>query len=331
MNYHQLTERERYQIEFMLQRGRTKAEIAKELKRHRSTIYREIARHSLELLNEGIVYDAIPAQGMAEASRREACEARYKVRGELKEYFEQKLEYQWSPEQIAGRYNLQCGQKVIGKSSIYRFIAKDYADCFGEGYFTKLRFYNPKRRKKVRYARKPRGERRSIRERSTTCEERKECGHFERDLMEGVRGKKAVLVIADRKSRKVFLRMVNRASSVVHAATITSLAQETKRSVTNDNGYEFVPRDLFEAEATLGSKIYYCDPHSPWQRGTVENTIGLLRQYLPKRKDLSRVTPRKLKEIEDLLNNRPRKILNFKTPSEMYFEETKEKDLHSAS
>lgn len=165
------------------------------------------------------------------------------------------------------------------------------------------------------------GERRSIRERPVECDSRENIGHLERDLMEGRRGKKAVLVIADRKARKVWLRFVNRKSQVVHKATRSALRNQKIKSLTNDNGHEFLPRDIKKAEDDLKTKIFYSDPHSPWQRGTVENSIGLLRQYLPKRKDMSDVTPSKLKKIEYLLNHRPRKILNFRTPSEIYLQE----------
>lgn len=319
MKYRQLTSKERYQIEFLIARGKSRAEIARELNRHRSTITRELRRNSLETAFEGIVYDAVPADGLAKDRRTEACEQRYKVKGKTLEYFEEKIFSGWSPEQIAGRLNIESDAPVVSRSSVYRFIEKDREDMFSKNYCRHLRFFRKKRRKQKRGSLVPRGDRRSIRERPAACEARMELGHLERDMMEGVRGKKAVLVIADRKSRRVWLRLADRNSSSVHRATLTRLKGENFKTITNDNGYEFLPKSLRKVEGELGAPIYFSDPHSPWQRGTVENCIGLLRQYFPKRKDLTDVTSRELRKVENLLNNRPRKILNFKTPAEMYF------------
>lgn len=323
MTYCQLTERERYQIEFLLARGKRPAAIAKEIKRHRSTIIREIKRNSLETIC-GSCYDATPAHGLAKDRRREACEARYKLKGRVRKYFESRLKRRWSPEQIAGRLNLEQGEKLISKSSIYRAIAKDREDYLGQRYYQKLRRFKVKRnRRSVRPSYESRGCRRSIRERSEECDSRQVVGHVERDLMEGVRGKKAVLVVADRKTRRVRLALVMRNAASVQNAMQRIVKHESLKSITNDNGWEFKPASIPIAEKKLRTKIYYCDPRSPWQRGTVENAIGLLRQYFPKRSDFTNLSQRKLKRVEDLLNDRPRKILNFKTPSEIYFEQLK--------
>jgi len=230
MNYRQLTQRERYQIEFLLALGKSKADIAKELNRHRSTIFREIKRNSLEVFDGGPEYDPGPAHLIAKERRVEVCERRYKVKGPIKDYFVEKLARDWSPEQIAGRYNLENGRQVISRSSIYRFVEKNKSEMFSEGFFKKLRFYTPKRRKKVRRQDpRPGGTKRSVRERPIQCDERAECGHFERDLMEGKRGRKAVLVVVDRKSRKVFLRFVKRKSDVVQKSTMEALQSEKIR------------------------------------------------------------------------------------------------------
>lgn len=322
MRYHQLTEKERYQIEYLISRGKNYSEIAVELGRHRSTIKREINRNSLELHDGNVVYDAVPAHGIARDRRKESCENRFKLKGEVRDYFEEKIALRWSPDIIAGRLEIERGKKLIHRSSIYRFIENDRLDDLGKCYFTKLpRFGKRRRGLKRKSSERPRGKRRSIRERTKSCESRRQLGHFERDLMEGLRGKKAVLVFADRKSRKISLSLVHRNSRSVQQSSRSFVNKQCikVKSITNDNGYEFKPRSITAVEKKLKTKLFYCDPGSPWQRGTVENAIGILRNYFPKRTDFTNLSVRKLKKVENLINDRPRKILKYKTPSEIYF------------
>lgn len=322
MSYHQLTTKQRYQIAYLISRRKSYAEIAREIGCHRSTVKREIDRNSLKLYDGSMEYDAVPAQSIARERRKESCEIRFKLRGSLQDYFKEKLDEGWSPDLIAGCLRVSRGKKVIHRSSIYRFIANDKERIDGNGYYKKLPRYGKRRRgaPKPRTG-EPRGKRRSIRERTKECELRRKIGHVERDLMEGLRGKKAVLVIADRKSRKIYLNFVQRNSKSVQRSTHQFIkSQPIKiKSVTNDNGYEFYPGSIRECEKKLNTKIFYCDPGAPWQRGTVENSIGILRNYFPKRTDFNSISRYKLKKVEHLINSRPRKILNYKTPSEIYF------------
>lgn len=323
--YRQLTTPERYQIAYLSSRQKNYSEIARELGRHRSTIKREVDRNSLELYDKCCHYDAVPAVSITRERRKEGCANRFRIKGELKMYLEEKLENGWSPDLIAGVLHQVYGRSVVHRSSIYRFIANDKEQVDGQRYYTKLPRFGKRRRGSKRCTPlKPRGERRSLRERSKGCNARREVGHFERDLMEGLRGKKAVLVIADRKSRKIWLSLVYRKSKSVQRSTEAFAKSQSIRikSITNDNGHEFYPISISKSEEKLKAKIFYCDPGSPWQRGTVENVIGLLRNHFPKRTDFTNLSKYKLKKVEDLLNNRPRKILNYKTPSEIYFSQT---------
>jgi IS30 family transposase len=296
------------------------------LGRHRSTIKREINRNSLGLYDGTLNYDAVPAQSIAQERRKEGCEGRFKVKDNILDFFEEKIAIGWSPDVIAGRLNMESGKKVIHRSSIYRFIENDRMQFPSKRYFEQLPRFGKRRRGSAR--RSPgtsRGKRRSIRERTKGCETRRQIGHFERDLMEGLRGKSAVLVFADRKSRKISLSLVHRNSASVQKSSLSFVKRQREkvRSITNDNGFEFKPTSITRAEKKLRTKFYYCDPGCPWQRGTVENVIGILRHYFPKRTDFTNLSKYKLKKVENLLNNRPRKILKYKTPSEIYFSQSR--------
>lgn len=319
MNYHQLTEKERYRMEIYLGQGFSKAAIAKALGKHRSTIYRELRRNSIELHDRTRTYDAVPAQAIAKERRIEGCEYRYKVRGAVLALLRKGLRAELSPEIIAGRLTLELGQKIISASSIYRYLHREIHRYPSERLDRLLPRYNLYRqRRKCRRAISERtGLRRSIRERSKSCDLRAEVGHFERDLMEGKRGSQALLVVIDRKSRKIALELVKRRPKSVHVATKRVLRRMGgAKSLTNDNGYEFISSRKKENE--LGVRIYFTDPSSPWQRGSVENVIGMIRKYFPKKQSLSSVRPEQVRKIEVKLNKRPRKILNFETPDDIF-------------
>jgi IS30 family transposase len=305
------------------------SEIAEFVGVHRSTVYREIERNSLEIQGfAGPIYEAVPAIGITRARRTEGCELRYKVKGKAKDYVTEKLKLGWSPEQISGRAKLEMAFR-ISFSSIYRFIDKDRQDYGGIGLCKELRRYTPKRKrrpkKRICHGRKG-APKKGIRERSEKADLRSEMGHFERDLMEGARKRsRAVLVISDRRSRRVILRFVEKSGIAVQRLTARIFKEKAikkiKKSLTNDNGSEFIPAISPKSEKDLGVPVYFCDPCSPWQRGSVENAIGLLRQYIPKKYDFSKMTGAQLRKFENKLNNRPRKVLKYRTPAEIYFNE----------
>lgn len=322
MSYHQLTEKERHRIEVYLSQGRSKAWIAQSLGKHRSSIYREIKRNSLEMWNEPLpTYDAIPAESITKERRIEACRSRYKVRGNILATLRKGLSEKLSPEQIASSLARENGSWVVSTSSIYRYLIRDARDFSGLELYKALPRYGSKRTRRVPRQRPLGRKRRSFRERPKSCETRSVNGHFERDLMEGKKRSKAVLVMIDRRSRLVRLEFVMRKAEEVHCATKKLMRGLGAKSITNDNGFEFDMARGVEKE--LGLKIYFTDPGSPWQRGSVENVIGLLRRYFPKHRDLSSITRKELKEIEAKFNHLPRKILKFKTPSEIYYGQKK--------
>ena len=136
--------------------------------------------------------------------------------------------------------------------------------------------------------------------------------------MEGKRSTPAMLTIVDRKSRFTLIKKLNsKKSDEVNSATLKLMKKYLCKSMTNDNGVEF--GKFWKLETKLKSKVYYCRPMSPWERGTVENTIGLMRQVFKKGEDYSSIKNKEIKLIQDLLNHRPRKILNYKTPYEVMY------------
>ena len=314
MNYEQLTLDERYHIQVYLKAGCTQAEIASRLGRHPSTISRERRR------NRGYreVYLAQTAARRSHQRRVAKGEKCRKIRGQLKDLVEQKLRLSWSPEQISGRLRLELGIQV-SHETIYQHVLRDSRLKGFLRYCLRFAGYKHHRFKKSRMAERTRQRKNWLDQRPTAANERTEIGHWERDCIVGTRGSSVLLTIVDRRSRYTRIRHVPRQTAAdVAKATLSALAphRRVNKSVTNDNGTEFQRDESLQTE--LGVPIFFTEPSSPWQRGTVENMNGLIRQYVPKRTnfdELPRWTPQAL---EETLNFRPRKILGFRTPHENF-------------
>ena len=227
----------------------------------------------------------------------------------------ERLECKWSPEQISNRLRLE-GEAEISSETIYKFIDEDRK--LGGDLWTHLR--RSQRRRKRRFpSTERRGTIRSARplsERPKAAESRKQKGHWERDLMVGKGQKSAVLVVTDRKSRfNKFRKLDGKFAKKVTTQTIVALRGLPKKSISNDRGQEFSDHKGYERKVKV--KVFFCDPYSSYQRGTNENRIGTLRQYLPKKMDLKDLTNEKLQKIEFEINNRPMKCLDWLTPYEV--------------
>ena len=311
MKYHQLTLDERYQIQAYLHIGKSKDEISVLLNRHRSTIYREVRRHTWR---NG--YRAKPAQRVSDYTRR-MLKFSYKLDPLTIYLIQWGLNIGFSPEQIAQR--LWREQKIsISHETIYRYVWWNKKE--GGNLYKNLRNW---RRRRRRFPREQRvrstiADRRNIAERPKNVEQRSQIGHWERDLMLGSNRRKAVLALVERKSRYVLLRKLERKTAkCTKASTIRALRGKKRLTLTNDNGTEFAAH---KAESSkLGIPIYFTNPYTASERGTCENTIGLARQYLPKRFDIDNTTHESLRTVEKMLNDRPRKCLNFKTPNEVFY------------
>jgi len=310
MNYHQLTQQERYQIEAGIALGLSILEISKRLGRHRSTLFRELKRNA-HITREG--YSALYSQAQYE-QRRGACRRRFLIRGALKRYIDERMHVQWSPEQIAGRRRLEQ-RSSIGVETIYRYLYREKLK--GNVLWMNLRHARSSGRKRrfksLRwpcYLSRP-----GLDKRPTVVEKRKRFGDFERDLIVGAQRQGYLLTIVDRKTKLTRIVKLNHPrAEPVHKATVDALRGLKVRSLTNDNGFEFT--DYKQTAKALKAPVFFTRPYAAWERGTVENTNKLIRQYFPKQMNLKEIPHENIKMVEMVLNYRPRKLLGFRTPIE---------------
>jgi IS30 family transposase len=320
MSYRHLTMDERNVIYRMQFQGYSDAEIARCLGCHRSTIGRECKRNS----NVEGRYDPGHAQTRTHSRRRAHLRRPKTGAPRLMEYVAQRLREHWSPEQIAGRLATCPPAGLEGLSishtTIYRWIWSDPE---------RAREFRPFLRIASKPCRKPYGKpsrqgqilgKRSIEERPAAANERTRLGDWEGDTMVGKGRRGFILTCVDRASRYTIARKIEACAAEPVAQqlqqTIRRLPAEKRQSLTLDNGREFA-RPL-ELEKKLDLPIYFAHPYPSWERGTNENTKGLLRQYLPKGTDLTQVTPAQLSACVRQLNHRPRKCLGFQTAFEVF-------------
>ena len=310
MKYSQLTQEQRYQIAALLKMEHSKDEIARVLEVDRSTIYREVKR------NRGKRgYRPKQAHQLALA-RRAKTTARISPSDRLR--IEDKLGQDWSPEQIAGRFRKDG--LLVSHERIYQHI---YADKRTGGTLWQHLRCQKKRRKRAG-GRDRRGlipNRVSIDERPEIVDQRKRLGDWEGDTIIGAGHKGAVLTLVERKSGYTLMGQLPRKEAQrVAQQTVRLLKPMPIKSLTVDNGKEFAMHQQIAAQT--GAAIYFAHPYSSWERGTNENTNGLIRQYLPKNQPLDDVHEPELNQIMLKLNQRPRKRLDYQTPFEVLFEES---------
>jgi len=309
---------EREEISRGIAAGRSIRGIAQSLGRSPSTICREIAR------NGGLrAYRAMRAdkQAWERALRPKRC--RLALHGRLRWRVAQKLALQWSPQQIAGwlkrQYPDDPGMQ-ISHEAIYRSLFIQSRGVLKKELMVHLRTRRQMRHPKG--ARTGRGHGQivdmvSIRKRPAEAEDRAVPGHWEGDLLTGA-GDTHIATLVERHSRFTMLvKLARKDSATVVAALaqqIGRLPEELRRSLTWDQGKEMAGHKNFTLATDV--QVYFCDPRSPWQRGSNENTNGLLRQYLPRGTDLSRLSQKQLDAIALRLNQRPRKTLGFETPAD---------------
>jgi IS30 family transposase len=323
--YRRLTRADRYQIERYLAAGKRTRWISDQLGFHRSNIYREINRGKIRKGIKGGKqkgeYSALEAHRRFKDrnyDRLGVSYKGYKIKGWVEDQIIIKLNEGWSPEQIAHRLKMEK-EISISHEGIYKFILS----CKKRGgeLHKCLRLY---RKRKRRFKRRNRywalqfKRRKSIEDRPEEANQRIEQGHWERDLMLGKRKSGGgVLTIVDRKSHYTLLkRLQTTLASETNMQTAVSIKSSKLPCITltNDNGHEF--GEFWNLEKELDVPIYFTHPLCPWERGTVENTIGLLRQFIPKGTDLNQIDEKDISELQETINSRPRKALGFKTPHE---------------
>lgn len=306
MNYTHLTQEERYQISTLLREGFSKRYIAWRLNRSPSTISREIARNRAR--------NGYFAQHAHKLARRRHCPNPKRIPYDTWVQVIAYLDLQWSPEQIASHVS-------VSLHSIYRFIQQDKSR--GGVLFHNLRFRNQRKRKYGSI--ETRGQltnRKSIHDRPAEIEQRSRFGDLEIDTIVGKNHQQSLVSIVDRKTGYLWLKKCStRKAEEVCQATIRLLEpiKAHLKTITADNGKEFSLHEYAAQE--LDIDWYFADLYSAWQRGTNENTNGLIRQYIRKGSDLNDYTDAYIAEITQRLNHRPRKRLGFKSPSQVLWQQ----------
>jgi transposase, IS30 family len=318
--YRQLTLEERRTIFRLLNAKVPIEEIATQLGRHRATIYREISRNLFRDVKEYRGYYPLTADDSARQRRQRRRKLIQDAR--LRRHVTEMLARWWSPEQIVGRLKHATVEARVSHETIYQFVYSP------EGHALQLHRHllRARRLRRRRFGRKPRSPKiplpRTIGQRPVEIGQRRELGDWEADLLifRRAHGTANLTSLVERQSRLVRLvpNRDRRSHSVVAAIgdTLMSLPAAARRTITFDRGSEFLGYD--HLARAHGIDAYFCDPHAPWQKGTVENTNGRLRRYLPGELDLAMITPVHLNEIESRMNTTPRKCLGFQTPLEAF-------------
>ncbi len=313
MTYRQITYEERYTLGLLRREGLCPAEIARVVGRHRSTILREIRRNRSH--SDGSYRPQLAdwyARGRRSISRRNR---RFATSDWTR--VEQLLHEDWSPEQVAG-WLRRHGQLEISHETIYRYVWEDMR--LGGVLHTHLRGARKQRRKRYRsYDSRGRvAGKRPIDTRPAAVESRIQVGHWETDTVLG-EGRPCVLSMVERKTGYLALaKLKARTTAEVNRRTLHLIRKQPRpvRTITADNGTEFHNYAAIERMTT--ARFYFATPHHSWERGTNENTNGLIRQYLPKRQSMAAVTQHDCNAIARKLNTRPRKRLGYRTPEECY-------------
>lgn len=310
-----LTQAQRYHIEAYKKAGYSNSEIARDLGVHPSTIGRELKRNSSPIRQR---YGAKVAQEISSLRKSVNSRANKKFKNELEDLVVQYIERDWSPEQVSATLRIKHGLS-LSFVRIYQHIESDRQN--GGALHTHLRFYGKKRR--VKYGKKSKvriKERVSISERPSIVDEKTRIGDFEIDTIIGKGKQGAITTIVDRASSfvKISIPTSKRAEDIERETTRLMLPyKKTTHTITSDNGLEFANHKAIAN--TLDCEYYFCHPYSSWERGLNEYTNGLIRQYFPKGSSFTDITPKKIQEVENKLNHRPRKTLGWKTPYEVFY------------
>lgn len=321
MSYKHFTTKERFELSALLKTNRlSQKEIAKELSKSESAISREISRNN----SEDDRY--IPGEAIQKTKERYwlANQRFRKIENneELEKYIISRLKKHWSPEQIAGRLKEKNNQRtIIHHETIYQYIYNKnpklikYLRCkkgkYRRRYGTKIR---ENRREKAKLAN------RRIDKRPKIIEDRKRIGDWEGDTIVGEEKTKHILTHVERKSGYLLADKLERATAEETAkktiARFKKLPKKKRYSCTYDNGNTFAGYESTEKQLCMD--IYFAYPYHSWERGTNENTNGLLREFFPKKTPFAKIRQRDIDQAVKLINNRPRKRLSYLTPHEVF-------------
>lgn len=315
--YEQLKLEERCEIARLYRAGQSLRQIASAMDRAASTVARELKRN----IGSG---GYVPGYADEMAWSRRWRGSRLVRQLPLREFVLEHLAMGWSPEQVAGRLALGDYNMRISHESIYRFIYAQYARTKDGGW----RHYLPRAKFKRGFRGRKGGgssihikDRRPIHERPQEVQSRKEYGHWEADLMMFSDKKHNLLVAQERKSRFIKLALQENKKSENIAARLLSwfkpMPQQLRQTLTQDNGTEFSLHH--KLNTSINMQTYFCNPHSPWQKGGIENMNGRLRRFLPLKTDITTLKQHDIAMLEKIINSTPRKCLGFKTPAELFY------------
>ena len=314
MPYTHLSQDERDTIAVLRGEGRSLRFIAKKIKRDPGTLSRELKRNGAPV-HTGYY---LPHKAHERAVKRNSERAkRQRLKDpRLRGYVRRRIKADWSPELTAGRWSILHPENPISHEAVYQWIyedARDLIPCLMRAH---------KKRERRGYSRKHTKShipnRISISQRPKTVEKRRVAGHWETDTAVSRQSKAALQITVERKTR--YTHLAKLPAKTAHCMKVgltrrmSRVQQRLRSSITYDNGTENTDHE--ETNRTLGTKSYFCEPYHSWEKGTVENTIGIVRRFLPKKTDFAIVSSKDIRKIERWLNNRPRKCLNFKTPAE---------------
>ena len=309
--YKQLAREQRYQIEALLKAGKTQAAIADTIGVDAATISRELKRNRGQRGYRGGQADGF-------ADQRRQGKQKDQITSETWAWVDQLLREDWSPEQISGWLAENEGVS-ISHEWIYQYIYEDKRQ--GGNLHSHLRCQKARRKRYGSNDRRGRIRGRvSIEERPGVVDDRTRIGDWEADTVIGKQGGPVLVTLVERKSRFSLIALAwDKSATAVKESILTVFKPVANQvhTVTYDNGKEFAYHQEISKE--LDSEAYFAHPYHSWERGLNENTNGLIRQYLPKGIDLRGVSSKTVRQIENKLNNRPRKCLGFKTPNEVFY------------
>lgn len=318
--YKHLNSEERDLIAVLKSKGYSLRAMAKKLQRDPGTLSRELRRNAPPV-HQGY-YLSHKAHDRALKRNQESHQRARLKSAELRCYVSQKLQNDWSPELIAGRWNRCHPSLAISHEAIYQWVYSDARHLIPH----LVRAH--KKRLRRGYSRKHRKthipERVSIQSRPKNVEERRQSGHWETDTAVSRQSRAALQISVERKTRYTKLaKLCSKAARPMSNALnrrLSRLPQTLRRTITYDNGSENV--EHVRTNRILGTQSYFCEPFHSYEKGTVENTVGIVRRFFPKKTDFAIIQPVIIKRLERWINHRPRKCLNFQTPAEVFYTET---------
>jgi IS30 family transposase len=313
-----LTKEERDKISILHAESKSKADIARILGRHRSVITKELKKET-SVFYRG-KYLGSQSHGNVERKWKKSHKQIRMNSQVIQEYVIEKLKLYWSPEIISERIKIDLNLSV-SHETIYMWVYKERNDL--TVYLTKKQ---PGRKPRTKHRKSKRNlipNRIDIDQRPVEADKREEFGHFEADCIESSRNSKtALLVISDRTSRRTKIKKLTRKTAEQASSQIIFALKDYNiidlKTMTYDNGCEFCWHERVNEE--LNTKSFFCKPYHAWEKGTVENINGIIRRFFPKKTDFDSISLEQIQYVEDWINNRPMKVLNFKTPNEKYRE-----------